>query len=243
MTGRSGFMKMRKPRKESFLLARGVLPRLKAMAQCTGFNQYREIEACMTSFPQRLISTARAARRRWVRCRHERRSQRSGELAFSACEVIGTRFRVMPGIRQHTHFDAQITGTLCQAAPALGVTTAVIGNCGFTIARPKPQAATYDPQCKKSGNVASPEEGIAWEFEFLIPCAIGQGGCSQHCRLHRPHSVRKRMGDDGLPAPATEVEIEQMQHRREAMEAGVGFASSTHPPTTAKALRCTRAGR
>ena len=45
-----------------------------------------------------------------------------------------------PGIIDtHTHYDAQLTLITCFSFIGFGVTTALIGNCGFTIAPCKPE--------------------------------------------------------------------------------------------------------
>src|ERR1700680_5206564 len=62
-------------------------------------------------------------------------------LSESATQVVDADgLALMPAIiDSHTHFDAQITwDPYVRPSPALGVTTAVIGNCGFTIAPCRP---------------------------------------------------------------------------------------------------------
>ena len=64
-----------------------------------------------------------------------------GKITDKATTVIDADgLALMPGIVDvHTHYDAQITWDRTMSpSPSLGVTTAVIGNCGFGIA-PCPQ--------------------------------------------------------------------------------------------------------
>jgi N-acyl-D-amino-acid deacylase len=91
-------------------------------------------------------------------------------LGVSASEVIpADGFALMPGIiDSHTHFDAQITWDPTLApSPALGVTTAVIGNCGFTIApcRPADRELTMANLTQVEGmSIDALRAGIDWRF-------------------------------------------------------------------------------
>ena len=53
----------------------------------------------------------------------------------AAQEIDADGLAVMPGfVDLHTHFDAQVTwDRTCSPSPSLGVTTCVMGNCGFGI--------------------------------------------------------------------------------------------------------------
>src|SRR5881394_2431467 len=74
---------------------------------------------------------------------------RHGDLAVSDGKIAAVSgegkvevdgLALMPGIiDNHTDYDAQITwDPWASPSPSLGVTTAVIGNCGFTIAPCRP---------------------------------------------------------------------------------------------------------
>ena len=59
-----------------------------------------------------------------------------GEVGKEAAEVVDAGgLTLMPGIIDlHTHYDAQVTwNPMLSPSPSLGVTTAVMGNCGFGI--------------------------------------------------------------------------------------------------------------
>jgi N-acyl-D-amino-acid deacylase len=147
---------------------------------------------------------------------------------------------LMPGIiDSHTHFDAQITwDPLVRPSPALGVTTAVIGNCGFTIApcKPEDRERTMRNLTQVEGmSLDVLRQGIAWDFE-TFPQYLAQlrkRGSAVNVAAYIGHSSVRTwvMGEQAAKRSATESEVEQMAAVvREAMAAGaVGFASSTSP--------------
>src|ERR1700748_842487 len=75
-----------------------------------------------------------------------------------------------PGIIDvHTHYDAQVTwDSTLSPSPSLGVTTAVIGNCGFGIV-PAPPAARdlviRNLSVVEGMDLEALRTGIKWDFE------------------------------------------------------------------------------
>jgi N-acyl-D-aspartate/D-glutamate deacylase len=66
-----------------------------------------------------------------------------GELSEDATRTVDAHgLTLSPGIVDlHTHYDAQITwDPTLSPSPSLGVTTAVMGNCGFGIVPSPPEA-------------------------------------------------------------------------------------------------------
>jgi N-acyl-D-amino-acid deacylase len=147
---------------------------------------------------------------------------------------------LMPGIiDSHTHFDAQITwDPSVRPSPALGVTTAVIGNCGFTIApcRPQDRERTMRNLTQVEGmSLAVLREGIQWGFETFPQYLeqLSRQGSVVNVAAYVGHSSVRTwvMGEQATQRAATPGEVEQMCGLvREAMRAGaVGFSSSTSP--------------
>ena len=137
---------------------------------------------------------------------------------------------LMPGIiDSHTHFDAQITWDPCvRPSPALGVTTAVIGNCGFTIApcRPQDRDITMRNLTQVEGmSLDVLRHGITWEFETFPEylAQLRRSGSTVNIAAYVGHSSVRTyvMGADASKRAADDAEIAQMQDIvREAMRAG-----------------------
>lgn len=146
-----------------------------------------------------------------------------------------------PGIIDgHTHYDAQITwDAFARPSPALGVTTAVIGNCGFTIApcRPDDRELTMRNLTHVEGmSLAALEDGIDWGFETFPEYMdmLERRGLGLNVAAYFGHSSLRTyvLGREASERAASDDEIARMAALvREAMAAGaVGFASSTNEP-------------
>ncbi|MBC7438116.1 MAG: amidohydrolase family protein [Bdellovibrionales bacterium] len=176
-----------------------------------------------------------------VAVRHGRIVEVGAGLAADAVQVVdATGLALMPGIiDSHTHFDAQITwDAYVRPSPAMGVTTAVIGNCGFTIAPCKPadREITMRNLTQVEGmSLDVLRQGIDWGFETFpdYMALLRRKGSAVNIAAYIGHSSVRTyvMGADASRREASGEEIGQMaQIVREAMAAGaVGFASSTSP--------------
>lgn len=142
---------------------------------------------------------------------------------------------LMPGIiDNHTHYDAQITwDPYLDQSVGMGVTTALIGNCGFTIAPCHPDAASRDLVTKNLTQVegmslASLQEGIRWNFESFSEYMdqIEAGRSAMNIGVFVGHSTLRTyvMGTEGSDRVATPEEVARMQdlvERRSMQEPSV----------------------
>jgi N-acyl-D-amino-acid deacylase len=146
-----------------------------------------------------------------------------------------------PGIIDgHTHYDAQITwDPFIDPSPALGVTTAVLGNCGFTIApcKPKDRDLTMRHLTHVEGmSLDALRAGIHWGFESFPQYLdmLEKQGVGPNVACYAGHSAIRTfvMGEDATERTATDDEIARMAAIvREALDAGaVGFSSTTNEP-------------
>ncbi|MFL6574122.1 MAG: amidohydrolase family protein, partial [Burkholderiales bacterium] len=165
-----------------------------------------------------------------------------GEARSAARQVIdGGGLALMPGIVDvHTHYDAQITwDPTLSPSVSLGVTTAIMGNCGFGIA-PCP-AELRETMVKNLSVVEGMDlgallEGTRWNFETFGEYLDALERVRPHANVGvlAGHSTIRTavMGEAASTrAQPTHDELAAMKAMvREAMRAGAtGFASSFSP--------------
>lgn len=171
----------------------------------------------------------------------EGRIAQIGKVEGAARRTLrGDGLALMPGIvDNHTHYDAQITWDPGIApSPSLGVTTAVIGNCGFTIApcRPADRERVMRNLTQVEGmSLAVLRRGIRWDFESVPEYLdmLEKRRSAANIAAFVGHSAVRTyvMGEAATERRASPGEIEKMAALvREALRAGaVGFSTSTSP--------------
>ena len=143
-----------------------------------------------------------------------------------------------PGIIDlHTHYDAQLTwDTSASPSTGLGVTTALIGNCGFTIApcRPEHRDLTLRNLTHVEGmSLDALRIGVDWSFESYPEylALLEKRGMVPNVASYCGHSSLRTwvLGEEASTRAATTDEVAQMKSILvEALSVGaVGFATST----------------
>jgi N-acyl-D-amino-acid deacylase len=157
-----------------------------------------------------------------------------------ATRTLDARGKVVcPGfVDIHTHYDAQILwDPLTSISPWHGVTTVVIGNCGFGVAptRPEHRSLIMRTLEKVEGmSLEALEAGLGsdWPFETFAEYmdTLDSRGSAINVAVLVGHTPIRlyAMGEDAIKREATAAEIEVMKALvRDAMAAGaLGFATS-----------------
>jgi N-acyl-D-aspartate/D-glutamate deacylase len=162
-----------------------------------------------------------------------------GTIDDEAAETIDATGKVVtPGfVDVHTHYDAQVfwDGALTPS-PLHGVTTALAGNCGFTISPLSKDPTDGEYLMRMLARVEgmpleSLREGVPWNWtstaeyfdEIEGRLGINAGFMVGHCAVRRVV-----MGNEAVGRPATEDEIAEMQDLLRAgfEAAATGFSSS-----------------
>ena len=145
---------------------------------------------------------------------------------------------LMPGIiDNHTHYDAQVTwDPMLNPSPRMGVTTAILGNCGFTIApcRPADRDLVMRNLTHVEGmSLAALREGIRWDFESFPEYLdlLERRGVGPNVACFVGHSSVRTyvLGEDAPKRAATPAEVEKMRALvLEGMRAGAcGFSTTS----------------
>ena len=165
-----------------------------------------------------------------------------GDLNSDGANIIDARgLSLMPGIIDvHTHYDAQITwDPTLSPSPSMGVTTAVMGNCGFGIAPCPPEHQEImlkNLSVVEGMNLKTLLEGTQWKFESFPDYLkyIDQQRPHANVAVLIGHSAIRTavMGDDSsVRIKPTEEELDAMRAIVDdaLLHGAIGFASSFSP--------------
>lgn len=166
-----------------------------------------------------------------------------GRAGGEAAATIDARGRVVaPGfVDIHTHYDAQVLwDRMLTISPWHGITTVVMGNCGFGVAPTRPDhreviLRTLEKVEGMSFEALQKGVGLEWPFETFPQYldAVERRGTAINVAALIGHTPVRLyvMGEEATERGATEGEVARMRSIvREAIDAGaVGFATSKAP--------------
>mgnify|MGYP001164126887 FL=1 len=162
-----------------------------------------------------------------------------GGAPAEAQQTIDATGRIVaPGfVDIHTHYDAQVLwDPLVSCSPWHGVTTIVMGNCGFSVAPTRPEHRDLIMRTLENVegmSVDALRAGLGdWGFETFPEYldALDANGCAVNMAAMIGHTALRMyvLGEEATEREATEEEIaRQRELVTEALEAGaLGFATS-----------------
>ena len=162
------------------------------------------------------------------------------EIGRGRDEVDAEGLALAPGIIDaHTHYDVQLTwDPYAVPSPLLGVSTVVIGNCGFGIA--PCHAEDRDRTLRHLGRVeAMPLEamraGVRWDFETFGEYLdmLERSGTIPNVAAYCCHSTLRTwvMRGEATERAATDDEVAEMKAvLRQALDHGaIGLSTSMYP--------------
>src|SRR5580704_773920 len=165
-----------------------------------------------------------------------------GDVAGEAREIVDAGgLALMPGIIDiHTHYDAQVTwDRTLSPSPSLGVTTAVMGNCGFGIVPSPPPLRDLimrNLAVVEGMDIDALRQGIDWQFQSFAEYQnmVRRRGPYMNLAVLVGHSAVRTavMGEEsGTRKEPTPAELAEMKRLvAEAMNLGaIGLGASYSP--------------